>query len=135
MSIFKRCISIFVVLAFVMTTMPMVSHGSSAHDIKAPSEKTYNNLKKSHPDCHGHVDKKASADKDETNTQDKGHNKKSCCDKVCKRVGGTCHSSIKVYGSHDISFVHPLTGKSFFAGEQIIVVSNLHSRIKRPPKA
>ena len=133
MSILKRCISIFAVLAFVMTTMPMVSHGSSVHDAKASVEKSENTVKKSHPDCHGHGDKKSGANKD--NAPNKDHNKKSCCDKVCKCIGGTCHPNAKVFGNNGIHFIHPQTTKNIVMTEQMIVVSDLHSRIKRPPKS
>lgn len=129
----RNFISIFVMLALVITTSfaPSISH-AMPHDGAKAVQSTQAEAAKGH-DCHGHS--KAKADSQKTAQNDKGTGG-HCCDKgMCKCVGGNCHSLSKYLGNSGNSISVVSTSSLVFAFDSQFIDSALPNRLKRPPKA
>lgn len=130
----RNLISIFMILALVVTTsfVPSVSHAMPHDDAKA-DQTTKTEAAKDH-DCHGHGEAKADANKTVQNDKDASG---KCCDGgVCKCVGGTCHNGLSQFlsnGSNSLAAVS--SSSAVFAFDNQFVDSAFSNRIKRPPRA
>lgn len=123
-----------VIMAFVVTTIPAISHAAMPHDeggsVAAKSEQAN---APAHEGCAGHADQKQDVQK---TAEKKDSSGKSCCDgKACKCIGSACNGSVKVFGSNNFGFTSPRSVKAPFSFEQRVAISDFYSRIKRPPRA
>jgi hypothetical protein len=128
----RNFISIFMILAFVITTtmVPAMAHAmphDGAKAVKAESTEAAEH------DCHGHGEAKADSQKTVHNDKDSTG---KCCDKgMCKCVGGNCHSLSKYFGNSGTSLSAASSSSSVFGFKNQLVDSALPERLKRPPKA
>jgi len=130
----RKWISMIVMMAFVVTTIPSISHAAMSHDggstVAVKSEQA---SAPAHEGCAGHDGQKQDAQKTAAKKDSSG---KSCCDgKACKCIGSSCNGSAKVFGSNSFGLTSPRAVKAPFAFEQRVAVSDFYSRIKRPPRA
>lgn len=132
----RTWISLVMILAFVVTTIPSASFAVILHDNAKVTVKTEKKSASSHEGCHGHGDKKQNPKKtidDDADEEDTPG--KPCCDgKNCKCVGNACHATAKVFGLNSFGFISPRAAKAAFSSEEEIAISNFYSRIKRPPR-
>jgi hypothetical protein len=132
----KIAINVLVVLAFVLGTMPSISHASMNHimePVVAAAESAAVSDQATHEDCHGHGEQKQDVQK--TAAKKETSDKSSHCEGKCKCVSNSCSGYAKIFGMGNVGLAFPRTTKAPFSIEQQIVVSDLHSRIKRPPRA
>lgn len=131
----RRWISLAIMIALVVTTMPSIAYASMNHDLGAKAEYTQVQQEKGHGDCHGHDDGQASVKKTSVKQTDSKPGKNSCCDKVCKCINGSCHGGTIVLGLNSFShFYSPVVAKNSFGNAQDILDSAIADRIKRPPR-
>ena len=129
----RKWISFVVMLAFVVTTIPSISHAAMSHDSGNVAVKSKQTSAPTHEDCAGHDGQKQDVQK---NVEKKDSSEKSCCDgKTCKCIGSSCNGSVKIFGSNNFSFNSPLSVKALFSIEERTADSDFYSRIKRPPRA
>ncbi len=138
----RKWISIFVMAAFVLTTiMPASSHASMHSGIAAPSATQVENHSDGHLNHH-HEAKLASAVQGDKPCCDHANKKpccgkgKMCCKDMCKCPGGNCNGGIaKVFpnGSGDLRLL--ASSQSSFGFSEEFIESAYLSRLKRPPKA
>lgn len=131
MNRFRKWISCLVMLAFVITTMPSLSHAAMPHGNAAAS--TDQTAAATHEDCAGHEGKAQDALKTADKSAPKGDNE--CCGKTCKCVNSSCSSAAKIMGQHGNGFLPSQTQRAAFAFEEQILDSGIVSRLKRPPRA
>lgn len=125
----KKWIGFIVMFAFIVTTMPYISHADTIHTNKSVTMKSEQTLASSHKDCPGHDNAEKPAVK-------KSISDKPCCDgKTCKCVGGLCNGLAKAFGLSGSVVFLPLFAKTLFTFEQQVAVSDFPSQIKRPPRA
>lgn len=130
---FRKWISFVVVLAFVATTMPSISHAAMSHDGGNVAVKSEQASAPLHEGCAGHDGPKQDMQKTVENKDGSG---KSCCDgKICKCIGSSCNGSVKVFGSNNFVFTSPRSVKVLFSIEKRTADSDFYSLIKRPPRA
>jgi hypothetical protein len=128
----RKWISFIVILAFVVTTIPSISHAAMSHDSGATVVKSEQVNAPTHEDCAGHDGQKQDVQK----TAEKKSSDKPCCDgKTCKCIGSSCNGSAKVFGSNSFGLTSPRAVKAPFSFEETIAISDFYSRIKRPPRA
>lgn len=133
MGIIKKWISCIVVLAFVVTTIPSISHAAMSHDSGNFAVKSEQTSALTHEGCAGHDGQKQDVQK---TVEKKDISEKSCCDgKTCKCIGSSCNGSVKVFGSNNFGFTSPRSVKALFSIEERTADSDFYSRIKRPPRA
>lgn len=121
-----------VMLAFVVSTMPTLSHASMPSDMGQKVVKTESAPTQKHH-CHEEADKAepAKTASDEAPCP----SKKSCCDgAACKCLGNACNGTAKVLGIIGLSFF-PLVTKERFTLSEDRNTSSLSDRIKRPPRS
>lgn len=126
-----KFISIFMVLAFVMTTsFPAASHVMMMSYDSAKAERA---KASDEGDCHKHAKAEQS---EKTARNDKDHSGK-CCDKgMCKCIGSTCHSGLsKIFNNGNGSLFQLASSRGGFTFTNDVVESALSNRLKRPPKA
>jgi hypothetical protein len=126
----KKIISVFIVLALVITTsFPSVSHAMMTHE----SAKTEMSKANEHSDCDGHKEPKQSQKTVQIEKEKSG----KCCDGgVCKCVGSTCHNTIsKVLNNSELLTANSSSSITGFALTNDYIESSFSSRLKRPPKA
>ena len=128
----RKWLSFVVMLAFVITTVPTLSHASMAADTGHKTVKVAQ--AKKHHHCCPEMTKKDEAKKTASHDKHCPMHTKSCCDAgFCKCVGGSC-TAAKILGSNSI--IAPfVTRKTTFTVSQDRLSSSLSERIKRPPKA
>jgi hypothetical protein len=132
----KIAINVLVVLAFVLGTMPSISHASMNHimePVVAAADSVAVSDQTAHEDCPGHGEQKQDVQK--TSSKKETSDKTSHCEGKCKCVSNSCGGYAKIFGAVDVGLSFPRTVKAPFSFEQQIVISDLHSRIKRPPRA
>lgn len=133
MNMVRKWISFLVILAFVVTTIPSISHAAMSHDGGTTIEKSEQASAPSHEGCAGHDGQKQDAQK---TVEKKDSSGKPCCDgKTCKCIGSSCNSPAKIFGSNSFGLTSPIAVKAPFSFEGTIAVSDFYSRIKRPPRA
>jgi hypothetical protein len=129
----RKWISFIVILAFVVTTIPSISHAAMSHDSGTTVVKSEQVNAPTHEDCHGHGEQKQDVQK---TAEKKDSSSKHCCDgKTCKCIGSSCNGSAKVFGSNSFGLTSPRAVKAPFSFEETVAVSDFYSRIKRPPRA
>lgn len=129
----RKWISMIVMMAFVVTTIPSISHAVMSHDGGASIVKSEQASAPAHEDCVGHGGQKQDVQK---TAEKKASSGKPCCDgKTCKCIGNSCNGSAKVFGSNSFGLTSPRAVKAPFSFEETITVSDFYSRIKRPPRA
>ena len=122
-----------VMMAFVVTTIPSISHAAMSHDGGATVVKLEQASAPTHENCSGHDGQKQDVQK---TAEKKDSSDKPCCDgKTCKCVGSSCNGSVKIFGSNNFGLTSPRAVKAPFSFEQRVAVSDFYSRIKRPPRA
>lgn len=122
-----------VMMAFVVTTIPSISHAAMSHDSGTVTVKSEQVSAPTHEGCAGHDGQKQDVQK---TAEKKDSSSKSCCDgKTCKCIGSSCNGSVKIFGSNNFGFTSPRAVKAPFSFEQQIAISDFYSRIKRPPRA
>lgn len=133
----RKWISLVVILAFVATTMPSISHATISNDAGTTAVKSVQKDAPPHEGCHGHGGKKQNSQKVEDDTADEENTSgKPCCNgKICKCIGNSCNGSVKVFGSLNLGFTSPCAAKAMFSFEETIALSDFYSRIKRPPRS
>lgn len=125
----RRWISFFVILAFVVTTMPAISH-AALHTASMPAHQkmsTDNQM----PDCHSAEMAKA-AHSDQTNKTQPA--KDNCCGSDCQCVKGTCNGLSKVLGASGLAIFLPVVQLEKSLAREHFLLSNLQYHIKRPPR-
>lgn len=125
----RKWISLIVLLAFVATTMPSISHANMSQN---DFTQTHNDLSSKNHHCHHHD--KASEKKGASNDPSIPC-KKSCCDKNCKCLGNSCNNAVKASGPNDPIVFSPKKAKSQFGLLKEKMISTFPNRIKRPPRA
>lgn len=129
----RKWISIIVMMVFVVTTIPSISHAAMSHDSGNVAVKSEQTSGLTHEGCAGHDGQKQDVQK---TVEKKDSSEKSCCDgKACKCIGSSCNGSVKIFGSNNFGFTSPRAVKAPFTFEQRITISDFYSRIKRPPRA
>lgn len=129
----RKWLSFVVMLAFVVSTMPALSHASIPHDMGNQRTVKAGPAKKKHH-CHEET-QKAEAVKAASN-ETPCPSKKSCCDgATCKCLGNACNGAAKVLGGLNIPGFLPLVAKETFTVSQDRLTSSLSDRIKRPPRS
>jgi hypothetical protein len=128
----RKWLSIVVMLAFVVSTMPTLSHASMPSDMSSHNVVKAEPAKKKHH-CHEEAEK---AEPVKTASDEAPcPSKKSCCDgATCKCLGNACNGAAKILGLIDLGFF-PLAAKETFSISQDRLVSSLSDRIKRPPRS
>lgn len=130
----QKWISIIVMMAFVVTTIPSISHAAMPHDdggmLAVKSEQASPPV---HEGCAGHDGQKQDTQK---TVEKKDSSENSCCDgKTCKCIDSSCNGSVKIFGSNSFGFTSPRSAKAQFSIEERTADSDFYSRIKRPPRA
>lgn len=130
----RKWIGMIVMMAFVVTTIPSISHAAMSHDDGGTAAvKSEQASAPTHEDCAGHGGQKQDVQK---TAEKKDSSGKPCCDgKTCKCIGSSCNGSVKIFGSNNFGFTSPRAVKAPFSFEQRIAISDFYSRIKRPPRA
>lgn len=132
MNMVRKWISFLVILAFVVTTLPSISHAAMSHDSGTSVVKSEQASAPSHEGCAGHDGQKQDAKKIATKKDSSG---KPCCDgKTCKCIGNSCNGPTKIFGSNSFDLISPLAVKALFSFEEKVAFSDFYSRIKRPPR-
>lgn len=132
MGMIKKWISCLVVLAFVVTAIPSISHAAMSHDGGATVVKLEQASAQTHENCAGHDGQKQDVQK---TAEKKDSSEKPCCDgKTCECVGSSCNGSVQIFGSNNFGLTSPRVVKAPFSFEQRVSVSDFYSRIKRPPR-
>lgn len=126
----RAWITLIALLAFVVTTMPSISHASISQN-EATSH-THSDLSGKDHHCHHHS---KSSEKKPGSSDPSIPCKKSCCDKSCKCVGNSCSSAVKASGLNDLTAFSPKKAKSQFGLLKVEMISTFPNRIKRPPRA
>lgn len=128
----RKWLNIVVMMAFVVSTMPTLSHASMPHDMGGQKIVKAEPAKKKHH-CHEEVEK---AEPVKTASDEAPcPSKKSCCDgATCKCLGNACNGAAKVLGMNTFGFL-PVIAKAVFTTSQDRIASSLSDRIKRPPRS
>lgn len=136
MSTLRKWISMLVIMAFVVSTMPMSAHASVSHGHakKTHIEKTeVSQSAPKHHNCH-HTDKVEPTAK--TAKADKDCAGKGCCEKNCKCIGGMCGSgSPSVLGAAGLNLNTPSINTTYFGLAENLAAADHDGRLKRPPRA
>ncbi len=127
----RKWINFCVILAFVMMTMPTVSHSMMP---SPPAVSTDLQAQTAIPDCHasshaGKAQKPADQAQDNKSTQNK------CCDNDCQCFTGMCNGIFKVLGTAPLDL--PYRAVAVYKPEMSDnrFLSKLQYHIKRPPRA
>lgn len=125
----KKWVGFIVLLAFVITTMPYVSHADILQSNGLVTAALGQKDTTAHKDCLGHDGLKKSTEK-------KSASGKPCCDgKTCKCIGGLCNGVAKAFGLSSFILFSPQSAKALFPFEQRVAFSDFPFQIKRPPRA
>jgi len=124
----KKCIGFIVLLAFVITAMPYISHANILQ--RGPvTAKLAQQPTAAHKDCLGQEGVKKSTEK-------KSASGKPCCDgKTCKCIGGLCNGVAKTFGLNSFILFFPPSTKALFLFEKRLAFSDFPFQINRPPRA
>ena len=129
----RKWISCLVMLAFVLTTMPSLSHAAMPHDNAVAVGMSDQAAVAPHEDCAGHEAQAPDAQKAADQEAPKSDGK--CCDKICKCTNSSCNGAAKIMGQHGNAFTPSAALRTAFAFEEQTLDSGIVSRLKRPPRA
>jgi hypothetical protein len=126
----RKWINFFVILAFVLTAMPTLSHAMMSPSAAASKDNTMHS-RQVMQDCHTdtHTKKTTSQPQPSKSTKNK------CCDNDCQCFTGMCNGISKVLGAAPFAMPFlPLTVYMSVMSDNTLL-SSFQYHIKRPPRA